>query len=79
MVGLFVSSQPTERNEVKRETFKSIARREVTATNGNTLRVDVAPDGAVKFNARKGDHNQSVCVIPAEDVAALVAWLEGAK
>jgi hypothetical protein len=64
---------------MKRETFKSIARLEVTATNGNTLRLDVAPDGAVKFNARKGDHNQSVSVIRAEDVAALVAWLEGAK
>jgi hypothetical protein len=64
---------------VKRETFQSIARREFTATNGNTLRLDVDPEGNVKFNARKGDHNQSVSVIRAEDVAALVAWLEGMR
>lgn len=55
--------------------FKSIARAEYTATNGNTLRVDVGPAGAVKFNARKGDHNQSVSVISAADVAALIAFI----
>jgi hypothetical protein len=57
--------------------FKSLERLEVTATNGNTLRVDVDPDGNVKFNARKGTHNQSVCVISAGDAATLVAWLSG--
>jgi hypothetical protein len=57
--------------------FKSLDRMELTATNGNTLRLDVDPDGNVKFNARKGTHNQSVCVIPAADVATLVAWLSG--
>lgn len=56
-------------------TFKSIARAEYAATNGNTLRVDVGPDGAVKFNARKGDHNQSVSVISADDAAALIAFI----
>ena len=56
-------------------TFKSIARAEYTASNGNTLRIDIGPDGAVKFNARKGDHNQSVSVISAADVAALVAFV----
>lgn len=55
--------------------FKSIARADYTATNGNTLRIDIGPDGAVKFNARKGDHNQSVSVISADDVAALVAFI----
>jgi hypothetical protein len=55
--------------------FKSVARAEYTATNGNTLRVDVGPDGAVKFNARKGDHNQSVSVLSADDAAALVAFI----
>ena len=55
--------------------FKSVARREFTASNGNTLRFDIGPDGALKVNARKGDHNQSVSVISFEDRAALVAWL----
>lgn len=57
--------------------FKSIARREFTASNGNTVRFDIGPDGAVKINARKGDHNQSVSVLSAADIAALTAWLGG--
>jgi hypothetical protein len=55
--------------------FKSIARAEYTASNGNTFRVDIAPDGTVKFNARKNDHNQSVSVLSAADAAALVAFI----
>lgn len=55
--------------------FKSVARTEFTATNGNVVRFDLSPDGDLKINARKGDHNQSVSVIPAGDVAAVVAWL----
>lgn len=57
--------------------FKSISRYEVTATNGNTVRFDVNADGDLKVNARKGDHNQSVSVIPAAEVPAFVAWLTG--
>ena len=55
--------------------FKSIARFEATASNGNTLRVDIDPEGNVKFNARKGDHNQSVSVLSLEDGKALVEFL----
>lgn len=59
--------------------FKSIARAEFTATNGNTVRLDIDPDGNLKVNARKGDHNQSVSVIPAADVAAIVAFITGVE
>ena len=55
--------------------FKSVARIEFTATNGNTVRVDIDADDNVKLNARKGDHNQSVSVISAADAAALVAFI----
>ena len=55
--------------------FKSVARKEFTAINGNTVRVDIGPDGTVKINARKGDHNQSVSVLSADDAAALVAFI----
>lgn len=55
--------------------FRSVSRLELTATNGNTLRFDVNAEGDLKVNARKGDHNQSVSVIPSGDVAALVVWL----
>lgn len=57
--------------------FKSVARADFAATNGNTIRLDVDPEGNLKINARKGDHNQSVSVIPAGDVAALVAFITG--
>lgn len=57
--------------------FKSISRREFTASNGNTVRFDIGPDGSVKVNARKGTHNQSVSVLSADDIAALIAWLSG--
>jgi hypothetical protein len=54
--------------------FKSLARIEVTATNGNVVRLDVSPDGDVKVAARKGTHNQSVSVIPADNpLASLLA------
>ena len=55
--------------------FKSIARFEAVASNGNILRVDIDPQGNVKFNARKGDHNQSVSVLSLEDGKALVEFL----
>ena len=55
--------------------FKSIARKELTASNGNTVRFDFGPDGSLKVNARKGTHNQSVSVLSAEDVADLVKFL----
>jgi hypothetical protein len=57
--------------------FKSLDRLELTASNGNTVRFDVDPSGAVKVNARKGTHNQSVSVLSREDVETLVAWLSG--
>jgi hypothetical protein len=57
--------------------FKSIARTEVTATNGNTVRVDIGPDGSVKINARKGTHNQSVSVLSAEQFAAIAQFVAG--
>jgi hypothetical protein len=57
--------------------FKSIARLELPATNGNTVRFDIGPDGAIKVNARKGAHNQSVSVLTDADRRALLAWLTG--
>lgn len=57
--------------------FKSVARLELPATNGNVVRFDMSPDGELKVNARKGDHNQSVSVISAEDLRALVAFITG--
>ena len=59
--------------------FRHIRRAEFSATNGNTIRLDIDADGNLKLNARKGDHNQSVSVIPAADVAAVVAFLKGKK
>ena len=55
--------------------FKSITRYEVTATNGNTVRFDFNPEGDLKIAAQKNGHNQSVSVIPAEQVSAVLAWL----
>lgn len=55
--------------------FKSIARREFTASNGNTVRFDIAADGTLRVNARKGDHNQSVSVLTKADRAKLLKWL----
>jgi hypothetical protein len=57
--------------------FKSVDRLELTASNGNTVRFDVGPDGSVKVNARKGTHNQSVSVLSRADVETLVSWLSG--
>lgn len=57
--------------------FKHVARAEFTATNGNTVRFDIDPDGNLKVCARKGTHNQSVSVIPAGDVAAVIAFITG--
>lgn len=55
--------------------FKSVSRKELTASNGNTVRFDFGPDGSLRVNARKGDHNQSVSVLSKRDVAKLIAWL----
>lgn len=55
--------------------FKSIARMELDATNGNVVRVDFGPDGSVKIAARKGTHNQSVSVLPPKAARALLAFL----
>ena len=57
--------------------FKSLDRLEIQASNGNTVRFDVDPDGSIKINARKGTHNQSVSVISLEDAARLVEWITG--
>jgi|688.fasta_scaffold133879_5 hypothetical protein len=43
--------------------MKSIARREFVATNGNTLRFDVSPDGDLKVSILKGKHFQGVAQI----------------
>jgi hypothetical protein len=48
--------------------MKSIARKEFTATNGNTVRFDLSPEGDVKLSILKGKHFQGVAQIPAEDV-----------
>lgn len=55
--------------------FKSIARIELPASNGNVVRFDIGPDGALKVNARKNDHNQSVSVLSEEDKRALIEFL----
>lgn len=57
--------------------FKSVARLELTASNGNTVRFDISPEGELKVNARKGTHNQSVSVLSAEDMRALVSFITG--
>lgn len=61
--------------------MKSIARREFTASNGNTLRFDVSPDGDLKVSILKGKHFQGVAQIegrlaPVEIVDAItsVSW-----
>lgn len=55
--------------------FKSIERREFVASNGNTVRFDIGPDGSVKIAARKGEHNQSVSVLGPDAIASLIDWL----
>lgn len=55
--------------------FKSTSDVEFTASNGNTVRFSRDASGAVRVNARKGTHNQSVSVLSASDIAALAAWL----
>lgn len=57
--------------------FKSVAREEFTATNGNVVRLDIDHGGNLKVCARKGAHNQSVSVIPACDVPAVIAFITG--
>ncbi len=57
--------------------FKSIDRREYTASNGNTVRLDADADGSLKVNARKGNHNQSVSVLSPADAADAAAWIIG--
>jgi hypothetical protein len=51
--------------------MKSIARKEFTATNGNTLRFDLSPDGEIKIAILKGKHFQGVAQLSAEDSAAI--------
>lgn len=58
--------------------FRPVASADFSATNGNTIRLAVDAGGNLKINARKGDHNQSVSVIPAADVAAIVSFITGA-
>jgi hypothetical protein len=49
--------------------MKSIARKEFTATNGNTLRFDVSPEGDVKVSILKNGHFQGVAQIAHMDVS----------
>ena len=55
--------------------FKAISGIEFTATNGNTVKVDIDSDGNVRLCARKGKHNQSVSVISGSDASALTAFI----
>jgi hypothetical protein len=53
--------------------MKSIARKEFTATNGNTLRFDVSPEGDVKVSILKNGHFQGVAQIAHADVSEELA------
>jgi hypothetical protein len=55
--------------------FKSTSGIEFTATNGNTVKVDIDGDGNVRICARKGSHNQSVSVISGSDASALAGFI----
>ena len=46
--------------------MKSIARREFVATNGNTVRFDISPDGDLKVSILKNGHFQGVGQIVAD-------------
>lgn len=58
--------------------FKAVRQGEFVATNGNTVRIGFDASGNLRINARKGDHNQSVSVIDAATVAAVIAFVTGA-
>lgn len=47
--------------------MKSIARKEFTATNGNTVRLDVSPEGDLKVSILKNGHFQGVGQIPSDE------------
>jgi hypothetical protein len=49
---------------------KSIARREFPATNGNTLRFDLSPEGDVKVSILKDKKFQGVAQIAQNDVTS---------
>lgn len=53
--------------------MKSVARKEFTATNGNTVRFDVSPDGDFKVSILKNGHFQGVGQIPNADVSEELA------
>lgn len=53
--------------------MKSLHRKEFVATNGNTLRFDLSPEGDVKVSILKGKHFQGVAQIAAGDFAPELA------
>jgi hypothetical protein len=55
--------------------FKPTSTIEFQATNGNTVRLSADAVAAVRVNARKGSHNQSVSVLTAADARAAAVWL----
>jgi hypothetical protein len=56
---------------------KSVKRKEFTASNGNTLRFDLSPEGDVKVSILKGKHFQGVAQIDVEDVPELLGRFVG--
>jgi hypothetical protein len=56
-------------------TMKSIARKEFTATNGNTVRLDLSPEGNVKLSILKGKHFQGVGELTAGEFPPELALL----
>lgn len=55
--------------------FKADSTIEFLATNGNTVRLSADATAAVRVNARKGTHNQSVSVLTAADARTAAVWL----
>lgn len=58
--------------------FKATHTIDFTATNGNTVRLSADAVAAVRVNARKGNHNQSVSVLTPADARAAAVWLASA-